>query len=286
MMNFRRKMVRIQTQTFDVLEVRMKNPFKHASAVLLLSAVSFPCLAASSPWDGTWKLNEAKSQMAGEIYTLTALPNGGFHLSEGNGSFAYDYTCDGKDYVVTDRRTGTCIKVDEHHYKLTGKLDGKPSWHGTSTISDDGKFMTNEAVETRPDGVSSTVATKNERIGGSGTGRAGTWKSVKSSTSVPDVMKLTLNGNVLITETPAYKQVITAKLDGSPAHIEGADAPKALEMRMKGEGPMKIGVAITYNGKPAAEGYQTVSADGKVMTQVTWDTGKPETKETYVYEKQ
>jgi hypothetical protein len=263
----------------------MNKPFSFVCAAALLFVASFPCLAASSPWDGTWKLNEAKSQMAGDVFMITALPHGGFHLVEGNGSFAYDYTCDGKEYVVTDRRTGTCVKVDDNHYKMAGKLDGKPSWHGMSTISADGQYMMNEAIETRPDGTTSTSATKNQRVGG-GSGRVGSWRNVASSTSVPDVVKLMLHGDLLITETPAYKQIITAKLDGSPARMEGPDVPKALEIRMKAEGPLKMGIAVTYNGKPAAEGYQTVSADGKVMNQVMWDTGKPETKETYVYEKQ
>jgi hypothetical protein len=263
----------------------MKKLFSTACVTLLSLAVVTPCFATSSPWDGTWKLNEAKSKLTGETFTLTALPNGGFHLSEMNGSFQLDYPCNGKEYTVYEHRTGTCLKVDDHHYKMAGKLDGKPSWEGTSVVSPDNKFLTNTANERRPDGTTSTMVNKFERIG-AGTGRAGTWKNVKSSDDAPDVMKLTLNGDTLRTETPAYKSVSIAKLDGSVAKLEGPDLPKALAIRMKSDGPLKIHVTSTFNGKPSSDGYETVSADGKTLTQVSWDPGKPDDKQIYIYEKQ
>jgi hypothetical protein len=263
----------------------MKPAHYSACATLLSFVFAAPCLAASSPWDGTWKLNQSKSKMTGEVFVLTALPNGGFHRSDNSGSVQIDYLCNGKDYVIDDRRTGTCIKVDDHHYKMAGKLNGQPSWEGTSVVSPDNKFLTNTANARRPDGTTSTVSNKYERIG-SGTGRAGTWKNVKSTDSAPEIFKMTLNGDSLRIDDLTYKSVAIAKLDGSPAHLEGPDVPKALGMTFKSEGNLKHHMTSSYNGKPFSEGYETLSADGRTLTQVSWDPGKSDDKQIYFYEKQ
>ncbi len=259
-------------------------PFLLSMAVLALCPVP-RCAAASSPWDGTWKINQAKSKMIGEIFTLTALPNDGFHLSTSSHSMDRDYICDGKDYLVVGDQTGTCKKVDDTHYEMAGKLKGQPEWHGTSVISGDGKFMKNTAYLRRPDGSEELEENTYQRIG-TGTGRAGTWRNVKSSSNVADIMKIKVTGDTMRSEMPAYKMVTTSKLDGSPAKIEGPLATNEFTLEVKADSPTRLHYVQMLNGKPTTEGTQTLSADGKTMTEEEWEAGSPNQKQTYVFEKQ
>lgn len=253
-------------------------------AVLAIGAPAV-CRAAGSPWDGTWKLNQSKSKMTGDVFTLAALPNGGFHLSTPSHSLDRDYTCDGKDYPVFAERTGTCKKVDDTHYEMAGKTAGKPEWHGSSVVSPDARYLTNTAYLRRPDGSETTEINRYERVG-TGTGRAGTWRNVKSFESLPDITKITVNGDIMRTESPAYKMVVTAKLDGSLARLEGPNVPSTMTLRVKAEAPTKVHYFQTMDSKPMAEGTQTLSADGRTMIEEKWEPGSPGEKQTYVYEKQ
>ena len=239
----------------------------------------------SSAWNGTWKLNQAKSKLTGDTFTLAALPNGGFHLSTPSHSLDRDYPCDGTDYPVIADRTGTCKKIDDRHYEMAGKVAGKPEWHGTSVVSEDGRYLTNTAYEHRPDGTDDTNVNTYERVG-KGTGRAGTWRSVKSTESVPDSMTIRVTGDTMRTESPAYKMVTTAKREGSAAKFEGPMAPAGMTMNFKADSPTKLHYAQILNGKPAWEGTETLSADGKTLVQEEWETGSPAEKQKYVYEKQ
>lgn len=243
------------------------------------------CFGAGSPWDGTWKLNASKSKVTGDTFTLTALPNGGFHLREAGGVLEFDYPCDGSEYPVVAGRTGSCKKVDDSHYEMAGKIDGKPAWHGTSVVSADGKYLTNTASETRPDGTVHTTVNKAERVG-AGNGRAGTWRSIKSTDSVPDVMIITVNNGTMRTEWPAYKMVALSKLDGSPAEITGPTQTSSYGIRLKSETATKLNYTTTLNGKPMTEGTQTLSPDGKTLTEQEWLTSDPKNMQVYVYEKQ
>jgi hypothetical protein len=48
--------------------------------VIVLAVAVLPSSAESNAWDGTWKLNEAKSQLGGPTFTLTISPKGEFSV--------------------------------------------------------------------------------------------------------------------------------------------------------------------------------------------------------------
>ena len=68
------------------------------AATLMMAAI--PCFAAASKWDGTWKLNQAKSKMTGA--TVTISQNGNMYTVD-TGAFKFSFACDGKDYRVAAR---------------------------------------------------------------------------------------------------------------------------------------------------------------------------------------
>jgi len=119
---------------------------------LSVVAVSF----ADNPNVGTWKLNDAKSKIPAGVSKNTTVTytadgdnlkavldgvdgKGNPTHSEWTGKF------DGKDYPVTgdpnvDSRSIT--KVDEHHYKVASKKDGKIVQSGNIVLAPDGKSRT------------------------------------------------------------------------------------------------------------------------------------------------
>jgi hypothetical protein len=246
-----------------------------------LACAALPAFAAS-PWDGTWKLNEAKSHMTGTTFALSK--DGSMYVMH-EGSITFKYACDGKDYPVIADRTITCT-MQGPTVITTAKAAGKTLSSTRHDVSADGKTMTDLTTGTRPDGTAFTDHDTFMRIAGSGTTMLGTWKDVKSGSTAPGVMILKLNGDVLHSDDPGYKSTVDTKLDGTPAALHGPTIPPGLMMSSKSEGNDKVVSTVTYNGKELSKDIMTISPDGKTLTDVSWNPGKESEKQTYFYEKE
>lgn len=257
----------------------MKTLMRCAAALSLAAGV--PCFAASSPWDGTWKLNEAKSHMTGSTVTITQ--QGGMFLLDA-GAVKYKFACDGKDYPIIADRSLSCTGSGNSYTEVV-KIGGKPYETTKRDISADGKTLTSVTKGTRPDGTAFTVNDTEVREG-AGTGLAGTWKETKTKDSAAEVIELKVNGNVLHFYEPGFKEVSDAKLDGTLAPITGGTAPAGLMISNKSDGPTKVVSVVTLNVKELDKDIMTLSADGKTITDVVWVPGKEAEKRTYVYDKQ
>lgn len=126
-------------------------------AALALSLLAVGLFAAESPFVGTWKLNGAKSKLAGTGIGAT----GGVRVeSDGNNfkasvdttddkgqpvKFDYAGTLDGKSSKVTGSTTIDEIslkRVNDHTINATGKKGGKVVYTDKRTVSKDGKTYT------------------------------------------------------------------------------------------------------------------------------------------------
>jgi hypothetical protein len=123
---------------------------------LVLCLVAGAAWAASSPFMGTWKLNETKSKIAAGSaknstvtyeaagdqikVTVDGVDSDGKPMhNEWTGKF------DGKDYAVTgDPASDTrAVKmIDDHTMDLTVKKNGKVTITGKNVVSADGKTRT------------------------------------------------------------------------------------------------------------------------------------------------
>jgi hypothetical protein len=247
--------------------------------VLAMSAI--PCLAAKQSWDGTWKLNEAKSKMTGSTVTIS---QSGTMYTLDTGTFKFSFACDGKDYHLLPDRTISC-KGSGNSYTLVENVNGKSFATIKRQISADGKTLTDVTTGTRPDGTAYTDHETDTRVGG-GSGMAGTWKETAVKNGAPAIMVLKVNGDVLHYGNPGYKETSDAKLDGTPAPIKGPTAPAGLMISNKSDGPNKVASSVTLNGKELGEDVMMLSADGKTITDISWTPGKESEKQTYVYDRQ
>jgi hypothetical protein len=113
----------------------------------------------------------------------------------------------------------------------------------------------------------------------------GTWRSTKVKNTATAVMMLKVNDGVLHYEDPGYKVTSDAKLDGTSAPVNGPTVPPGMTVSNKLDNGA-VTTTITLNGKDLSVDVMTLSADGKVITDVSWTPGKENEKQTYVYDKE
>lgn len=251
-------------------------------AALLVASTS-PALAGNAAWNGTWKLDQAKSQMTGDTFTYTMNPNGTIRYSNG-GTFTYNFACDGKDYPTIANYSTACKKVSDTTYDFTNMQHGKVQSTDQVVISADGKTMTDTGKGTRPDGTTSNSVDTYERVSGT-SGLAGEWKHVNDKSSTAGFMMISISGTTLTQRNTAYKTSVTAKLDGSDATLTGPTVPAEVTVSFKPQGAREIYSVTKFKGKVIGEDTMTLSADGMTLTDVSTTPGQS-AKQTYVYEKQ
>ena len=134
-----------------------------------LATLSFSfTLMAADPFVGTWKLNVAKStlkganaDLAGATMTISPLGPNAFRTTEDellkSGEKRHveiNRTYDGKEHPATGvgfKQEGASEidqRLNESTRKITQKRDGKVRGEFTSTVSPDGKVMTNAGEST------------------------------------------------------------------------------------------------------------------------------------------
>jgi len=238
--------------------------------------------AATSPFAGSWKMDLAKSQLAGDTVTYTATATG---FESSGGSITYTFAVDGKDYPTLADRTTAWSKAADGGWDMTTKAAGKVLNKAHRTLSADGKKMMTTYTEYRPDGTTATEKDVYERVSGT-TGLAGKWKSIKVDAAM-DIITITVPApGSFKFDAPIYKEVIAGKTDGSPATVTGPTISPGASATFKATGAAKWDYAYLLKGKAIAQGVMTVSADGKTFTDTSWAPGKEAEKSVAVYAKQ
>lgn len=253
------------------------------ACVAVLTMAALPCLAAGSSWDGTWKLDQAKSKLTGDTFTIESKGNGMMRYTNGS-AIAYDFACDGKAYPTIADRTITCTGSPAAGFDYVAKAGDKVLSKSHHAISADGKTMTVHGEAIHPDGSSSSFDDVYKRETGT-KGLVGKWRNVKSSQSGSDTMIISTKGDWIKMEFPEYKETVQGKMDGSNLALSGPDIPPGVWQTIKAEGPNKLHFTVKYKDKVLEEGTETLSADGKVVTEEEWEPGKMNEKAVLVYER-
>ena len=130
-------------------------------------AIAMILMQAQAPWFGTWKLNPAKSTANPDsrfkrvtskiepledglkvIYDMVGTRGGITHM-EWNGKFdGKDYPVEGVDYVLTN----AYMRVNDHSYQISIKVDGALAATATVVVSADGKTLTTVTNEKNAQG--------------------------------------------------------------------------------------------------------------------------------------
>jgi hypothetical protein len=259
------------------------------STLILCSLLALPAGAASaadSPWNGTWKLDPAKSHLTGQTFTYSERPGGMLHYEDGS-TASFDFGLDGKEYRSWANRTTSWTAAGKNAWDTVTRADGKLRSKGRVSLSEDGRTLTMSFGGTRPDGQEFHEEDVFNRVSGTD-GLAGTWRSSKvTNPAGPQTFIITSPAaGVLRYEIPDQKISLDYSADGKDYPLEGPTMPPGATMSFKRLSATKIRYTMKLNGKPDSVGVQSIAADGESFTDTNWNPGRPDEKTTQVYVKQ
>jgi hypothetical protein len=243
----------------------MNNIASRTACSLALALSATVILTAAEPtFNGTWKLNVARSQLGGVVYTFEKKPSGAWHYD--GGGFTADFDLTGKELNATS-------------WELTFKMNGKLLSKSRVSLSGDKLMWASEM--TGPDGKSVQQNSTDTRVSG-GPGFAGKWKAgdIKGASTS---LQITSEGADGITITiPEVQQVVKGRFDGKDNPVTQAGQATKFTNAFAKAGSNSLKITTKLNGKLFAEDVYTLSADGKTLTDETTVTAtKEKTKSVF-----
>jgi hypothetical protein len=255
-----------------------------SAAIWLLTVMATAGTAvAQTPFAGAWKLNQDKSQLAGDILKFGPAQGDAIELKAGG--LTYSFRVDGKNYAMPSgnlaiwRQTSPTGWTTEYR-KADGKLLSSDNWK----LSSDGQKLSLTTSGVKADGDLYTDTSEYVRTAGSD-GLMGAWKSTDVKLSSPDEFSIEELGlDKLVLKVPAMKASCELTSDGKEVAVEGPDIPTGLRIGLTRTGPYTFKLVQKLNGSVISTAVYPVSEDRETMTEVGGAPGDPPA--TMVWEKQ
>jgi hypothetical protein len=261
----------------------MRPGHRLAAVWFFLSLIGAASAAAQNPFTGTWKLNQDKSQLAGD--TMKFGPAEGNAMQLTAGAFTYSFRVDGGNYAMPTgdiaiwRQTAPDTWTTEYR-KTDGKLMSNDSWK----LSSDGKTLTVTTSGVKANGDLYTDTADYVRTAGTD-GLTGSWKSTAVKMSSPNELIIQeISLDKLLLKIPAIKASCELNFNGRETVVDGPDIPTGLRLSLQRTGPYSFKLVQKLNGSTIKSAVYTVSEDSKTMTEVGGAPGDPPS--TMVWEKQ
>jgi hypothetical protein len=243
--------------------------------MVLLAA---PVGTAQANFAGTWKLNVAKSQLGGPVYTFEKKPTGVWHYSASG--FEADFDLTGKEFTMPNGLSVATKEVNATSWDLTFRMNGKVT--STSKVTLNGNSLNWVSDVIGADGKSIQQSSIDTRVSG-GPGFAGKWKTGEMK-GASTTLKITVEPNGITIEAPEFQTVTKGSFDGKDYAVTQAGQPtKATSVFAMTGSTLKVTTKL--NGKVFAEDVYTLSADGKTLTDEATATATNE-KTKSVFERQ
>jgi hypothetical protein len=257
--------------------------FLSATIWLLISVATAGTAAAQAPFAGTWKLDQDKSQLAGD--TMTFGPAQGDAIELKASGVSYSFRVDGKNYATPSGNLAIWRQVSPNSWtteyrKADNSLLSRDSWQ----LSTDGNKLSVTTSGVKADGDLYTNTAEYVRTAGSN-GLLGAWKSTEVKLSSPDEFSIEEVGlDKLMLKVPAMKIACELTPDGKEVAVEGPDVPSGLRVSLTRTGPYTFRLIQKLNGSVISTADYTVAEDRQTMTEVGGAPGDPPA--TMVWEKQ
>lgn len=229
-----------------------------ACVVTFLSAAAVT--AADAPYFGKWKVNSAKSQVT-SITSFEKLSSGEYRFNQDG--FIYKFQLDGKEYPMPDGGTTAWKMLDDNHWEVTNRANGKVS--GMFKLTLNGDTLTSAVSIPQADGTTLTETGTSKRISG-GPGLLGKWRVYKVDAG-ENWLEVTPDGENGL-KIAAPNSLCVAKFDGRPYPMSGSGDGSKQTMSFRKTGPSSFEALTYFDGKLLGKEVYTVSADGKVLTDV------------------
>ncbi len=257
------------------------------TCVKLVLAATLTLLAttavAENPFAGTWKFDASKSKITGHTVTFTAESAGTIQVTQGGQSYSFKH--DGSASKTPFGDTVAWTKIDDSTWKSVYTKDSTVLDTDIWKLAADGKSVEVSSTGTKPNGDSFSESETFIRVT-TGSGFFAKWKSTKVSSNAPDSRVMEANGDDgIVWNIPEIKASLALKFDGKDVAPAGPTVPVGLTLSATRISPRKFAIEEKMNGKVVWKGTETVSEDGKTLTQVGSPAGVSEPA-TDVYQKQ
>ena len=243
-------------------------------------------LAVNSPWDGTWKLDQAQSHFTGSTMSITQGGAGLLHYADGS-TVEYDFAPDGKERKYWANRTAVWTAPHKNTWDVVVKIDGKVHSRGHLVLAGDSKTLAQTWTANMPDGSTSHEQDVMTRVSGT-SGLVGTWRASKVEGGGGPrefVIEMPAPGRVHY-QVPDAKMNVEGAMDGSDTPLTGPTSAPGMTIAFQALTPTRTRYTMKVDGKIDSVGEQTLAADGHSFTDVNWTPGKEQEKVTGIYVKQ
>ena len=228
-----------------------------AVASLLPAATT---VAQSPSFAGRWRLNLAKSQLGGMVYTFSRTPAGLIHYS--GGGFQADFDLVGKEHVMPNGMAVIGKELSPTAWDLTFRMNGKTVQRSRFTLV--GNSIQTVSDNIGADGKTVQVKTVDTRVSG-GPGFSGKWKAGEVS-GASSTLNITLTGaNGIQLTIPEFQTTVNGRFDGKDYPVMQAGQASKFTNAFTKVGKT-IKVTGKLNGKLFSEDIYALSADGKTLT--------------------
>lgn len=259
---------------------------KHqALLIAALAALSTQlCHAADNPWNGTWKLNEAKSKLTGSVDTVSQSADGKYTVATSGLTFSFG--CDGAKYPLPGGHMLACTKASDTAMHIVVTAGEDELAQTDRTLSDGGKTMTVVDSGKAPDGTPfHDTEVYKKQSPGTGDAWTGAWQNTKVNIGTSGVAQIERSADSITFTWPMDKSTLTAKLDGTPAVRQEPHPEEGYTISLTAAGSRTIHEVDKLNDTVLEHDTLTLSPDGKTMSIEVMRTGD-KVKQLYVYEKQ
>jgi hypothetical protein len=251
--------------------------------IVLLSTVVVSCRAPSKAWNGTWRLNVPKSRVPGPDFSITVSTTGEYHFD--NGTHNYNFRCDGKGYPTNTGRTISCIQTSSVEMDTTSLENSGKTAIAHWELSPNQQTLVIDSTRVQP--AATAKSQKNVYVRTSGTtGFTGGWTNPRRLKSRPQVMVLTLKEHSLRLAFPEKEQYTDLSLDGTDSVVHDAEPTPGATIAIHPNGPREFLTTTKSGGHIVSQGFLTLSADGRTLTEVYWRPEMPHEKAVLVYQRQ
>ena len=244
----------------------------------VLAMVPAICVAASmalgaqNPLIGEWKLDPSRSRTPDEMKV---------QHKEGN-TYVFDFGGGAETIVAdgTDQKglQGTLLSVEEESadtWIVKRKIGERLLLRATWKLSADGKTLTDYYREFESDGTTVSLDYVYERTGGTGSGFAADWQSIKETNNTTILMQVkAFEGDGLSFISPSEHRTRNVKFDGKGYPIEGPDAGRNATSSVRRVNDHNLVMTEKTDGKVTDTQDIVLSDDGKTLTITVRFTGR------------
>jgi hypothetical protein len=241
-------------------------------ALLVTCVVTGTLLAATDPFVGKWKLNQAKSKISGDELKIQAL--GGNKYTITFGDISDTLVADGTQQPVHFGRTQSITPQGATTWKVVEKQGDRTLNTAMWTLSKDGKTLNIVATGKRPDGSTFNAHFSARRLAGT-SGFAGTWERTNTKIAAPPVWEIRpYDGNGLSFVTPSEHEHQDLKFDGKDYPDLGPNVPAGSMASGKRVDERTLEVTDKIKGKVVGTVRYQLSSDHNTLTLTVHNAGQ------------